>query len=172
MQFTMQRTRPAWPAKTKLRMTLDCSRIAKKNVMMSGLFVEGGRQTLLYSCKRQEWERSEKSSKKTNGLLPEGRSQATNLKTQKQTKWIEMHQSEVNICFLRGPLRWLMQQKNPKFLRSLPNAQRNKTNLAVKWNAVEPPCATNSRKRPRPISDRQSKTPKFSQSKPCSWNLL
>ena len=71
MQITMQRTRPAWPAKTKLRMTLDCSRKAKEMAMMSGLFVEGGRQTLLYSCKRQEWERSEKSSKKTSRLLPE-----------------------------------------------------------------------------------------------------
>ena len=28
MLITMQRTRPAWPAKTKLRMTVDCSRIA------------------------------------------------------------------------------------------------------------------------------------------------
>ena len=27
------------------------------------------------------------------------------LERQKQTKWIEMHQSQVNICFLRGPLR-------------------------------------------------------------------
>ena len=34
-----------------------------------------------------------------------------NLETQKQTKWIEMHQSQVNMCFLRGPLRWLMEQK-------------------------------------------------------------
>ena len=29
MQITMQRGHPAWPAKTKLRMTLDCSGIAK-----------------------------------------------------------------------------------------------------------------------------------------------
>jgi len=29
MQITMQRAHPAWPAKTKLRMTVDCSRIAK-----------------------------------------------------------------------------------------------------------------------------------------------
>ena len=29
MQTTMQRAHPAWPAKTKLRMTLDCSGIAK-----------------------------------------------------------------------------------------------------------------------------------------------
>lgn len=29
MQITMQRARTAWPAKTKLRMTLDCSGIAK-----------------------------------------------------------------------------------------------------------------------------------------------
>ena len=105
MQITMQRTRPAWPTKTKLRMTLDCSRIAEEIAMISGLFVKGRRQTLLYSCKRQ-YEISEKSSKKTSQLLPEtGRSQATNLETQKQTKWIEMHQSQVNICFLRGPLR-------------------------------------------------------------------
>jgi len=54
MLITMQRTRPAWPAKTKLRMTLDCSRIAEEIVMMSGIFVEGRRQTLLYSFKRQE----------------------------------------------------------------------------------------------------------------------
>ena len=54
MLITMQRTRPAWPAKTKLRMTLDCSRIAKEIVMMSGIFVEGRRQILLYSFKRQE----------------------------------------------------------------------------------------------------------------------
>lgn len=28
MQTTIQRAHPAWPAKTKLRMTLDCSGIA------------------------------------------------------------------------------------------------------------------------------------------------
>ena len=44
MQITMQSTRLAWPAKTKLRMTLDCSRIAKEIAMISGLFVEGKRQ--------------------------------------------------------------------------------------------------------------------------------
>ena len=44
MQVTMQSTCLAWSAKTKLRMTLDCSRIAKEIVMMSGLFVEGKRQ--------------------------------------------------------------------------------------------------------------------------------
>ena len=41
MQITMQCTRPAWPVKTKLRMTLNCTRIAKQIVMMSGIFVEG-----------------------------------------------------------------------------------------------------------------------------------
>ena len=39
-------------------LTLDSSRIAKEIVIVSGFFVEGGRQTLLYSCKWQEWERS------------------------------------------------------------------------------------------------------------------
>ena len=53
------------------------------------------------TCKNKT---SEKSLKKTSRLLPErGRSQATNLEKQKQTKWIEMHQSQVNMCFLRGP---------------------------------------------------------------------
>ena len=31
MLITIQRTRPAWPTKTKLRMTLDCSRIANSD---------------------------------------------------------------------------------------------------------------------------------------------
>ena len=58
MQITMQCTRPVWPAKTKLRMTLICSRIANEMTMMNGIFVEGIWQTLLYSCKRQEYEGS------------------------------------------------------------------------------------------------------------------
>ena len=44
--------------------------------------------------------------------------------TQKQTKRIEIHQSQTmtwtrssHMCFLGGPLRWLMEQKNPKILR-------------------------------------------------------
>ena len=55
------------------------------------------------TCKNKT---SGKSLKKTSRLLPEsGLSQATNLEKQKQTKWMEMHQSQVNMCFLRGPLR-------------------------------------------------------------------
>ena len=42
--------------------------------------------------------------------------------------------------------------------------------LSIFIYIVEPPCATTSHKRPSPINDRQSKTPKFSQSKPYSWN--
>jgi len=45
MQIMIQSTRPAWPAKIKLRMTLDCRRKAEEIAMMSGLFVEGRRQT-------------------------------------------------------------------------------------------------------------------------------
>ena len=66
MQITRQRTLPAWPAKTKLRMTLNCSRIANEIAMISGIFVEGRRQSLLYSCKRPQ-----KASKKTSRSLPE-----------------------------------------------------------------------------------------------------
>ena len=51
--------------------------------------------------------------------------------TETETTWIETHQSQVNMCFLRGPLRWLTEQKNPKFLWSLQNAQRDTTNLAI-----------------------------------------
>ena len=58
MQTQCNATHPAWPAKTKLKMALNCSRKAKEIVMMRGIFVEGRRQTLLYSCKRQEQERS------------------------------------------------------------------------------------------------------------------
>ena len=48
------RTHPACPTKRKLRMNLDCSRIVKKIAMVSGIFVEGRRRTLLYSCKWNE----------------------------------------------------------------------------------------------------------------------
>ena len=62
MQITMfEHARPAWLAITKLRM-------AKEIAMLSGIFVEGRRQTLLYSCKWQEQERTEKSSNRTSRL--------------------------------------------------------------------------------------------------------
>ena len=65
----------------------------------------GGRHCFILKRDKNKKDQK-KSSKKTSGLLPgTGRLQATNFETQKQTKWIEMHQSQVNICFLRGPLR-------------------------------------------------------------------
>lgn len=48
MQITMHRARVARPAKIKLRMTLDYSRITKEISMVSGIFIEGRSQTLLY----------------------------------------------------------------------------------------------------------------------------
>ena len=64
--------------------------------------------------------------------MPEtGRSQATNLKKQKQTKWIEMHQSQVKMCFPKRSARRLTEQENPKFLWSLQNAQRDTNILAI-----------------------------------------
>ena len=48
MQITMQRACVAWPAKIKLRMTLDYSIITKKIAIVSGIFIEGRSQTLLY----------------------------------------------------------------------------------------------------------------------------
>ena len=49
--------------------------------------------------------------------------------------------------------------------------QRLKYRQVNKGDTVEPPCVTASRQRPPHINDRQSKTPKLSQSKPYSWNL-
>ena len=60
----------------------------------------------------------------TSRLLPEtGRSQSNEPWNKKQTKRIEIDQKrkpwpfelvQVNMCFLRGPLRWSTEQKNPK----------------------------------------------------------
>ena len=77
---------------------------------------------------------SEKSSKKTSRLLPETRrSQATNLNTQKQTKWIEMHQSQVKM-FPKRSARWLTEQKNQKFLWSFAKRSRDTKNLTISRN--------------------------------------
>ena len=51
MRITMESPRPAWPAKTKLRMTLDCSSIAKEITMVNGIFGEERRLALPYSFK-------------------------------------------------------------------------------------------------------------------------
>ena len=73
-----------------------------------------------------------KSFEETSRSLPEtARAQTANVETQNETKWIERHQSQGNMYFLRGPLRWLTKQKNPKFLRSLQKEQRDTTNLAI-----------------------------------------
>ena len=61
----------------------------------------------------------------TSRLLPEtGRSQSNEPWNTKPTKPIEIHQSRItnhdllNSCnFLRGPLRWLTKQKNPKYTK-------------------------------------------------------
>ena len=89
---------------------------------MSGIFVEGRRQTLPFFLQKT---RIRKIRLNLLRKLID-----TNLETQKQTKWMKMHQSQVNMCFLRGPPT---EQKNPKLLRSLQNAQHDTTNLAVKF---------------------------------------
>ena len=101
----MQSTRLAWPARTKPRISCkNDSRLLKNS--------EGNRDDDEWTFFRGQETRISKNDQKNlqrklySRLLPEsGRSQATNLKTQKQTKWIEMHQSQVKMCFLRGPLR-------------------------------------------------------------------
>ena len=99
MQNTMQCARVTWPAKIKLRMTLDCSRITKEIAMVSGIFIEGRSQTLLYfpsgvDILKKDRKKTE-SLNITSRLLPEtGRSPATNLETRKQTKPIKIHKSQ------------------------------------------------------------------------------
>ena len=69
---------------------------------------EGNRDDEWTFCRGQETRirMIRKIFEETSRLLPKTRrSQATNQKTQKQTRWIEMHQSQVKMCFLRGPLR-------------------------------------------------------------------
>ena len=92
MQITMQGTHPAWHTRTKLRMILDCSRIAKEVAMKSGIFVEGRRPTLQVTRVRK----IRKIFEATNRLLLKTRqSLATNLETQKQAKQIEIYQSQI-----------------------------------------------------------------------------
>ena len=91
----------------------------------------GGRHCFIPPMQESRIRKFRKSLKKTSRLLPEtGRSQ------KQKIKWIEIHQSQLSICLLRGPLRWLMEQKNPKFLRSLQNSQCDTTNLAISDNFI------------------------------------
>ena len=67
--------------------------------MVSGIFIEGRSQTLLYfpsgiDILKKDRKKTE-SSNKISRLLPEtGRSAATNLETQKQAKRIKIHKSQ------------------------------------------------------------------------------
>ena len=83
-----------------------------------------------YSPKQDnQKQRTLKHRNKPNG------SKSTNHKSKTMAFWTV----SANVCFLRDPLRWLTEQKNPKFLRSLQNAQRDATNLVVKLTET---CAT------------------------------
>ena len=66
MRITIQSPRPAWPAKTKLRMTLDCSSIAKEITMVNGIFVyrEGGWHFLILAS-----DKNKKDQKNPRGKL-------------------------------------------------------------------------------------------------------
>ena len=100
---------------------------------MEFLLREGGRYCFILARDKDK-KHHKKLRRKLVDYCPKqyetGRSEAASL-TQKQTKWIEMHQSQVNMCFLSGPVRRLKAQKNPKFLRSLQNGLRDTTNLAI-----------------------------------------
>ena len=88
MLITMQSTRLAWPE--------NDSRLLKNS--------EENRDDEWTFCRGQETR-----IRMIREIFEENQSiiarKATNLETQKQTKWIEMHQSQVKMFFLRGPLR-------------------------------------------------------------------
>ena len=52
IQITIQHACPAWPAKKKLRMTLDCSIIAKEIMMVSGNLLREGARLLCFILAR------------------------------------------------------------------------------------------------------------------------
>ena len=99
---------------------------------MEFLLRAGGRHCSILARDKNRKDHKKLWRKQCSRSLPEKvQSQAVNLETQKQTKWIKMHQSQVNICFQRGLLRWLTEQKNQNFLRSLQNVQHETMNLAI-----------------------------------------
>ena len=80
---------------------------------------------------------------------------------------------QVPYCLLK--YKFLLDKKNSDRIfeeywkkSSVPSPSPHHVGLEI---TVEPLRATTSRKRPPPINDRQSKTPKFSQSKPSGSNL-
>ena len=74
---------------------------------------------------------------------------------------------QVPYCLLK--YKFLLDKKNSDWKKSsVPSPSPHHVGLEI---TVEPLRATTSRKRPPPINDRQSKTPKFSQSKPYGSNL-
>ena len=110
---------PSLAHNRKLRMNVDCSRIVKKIAMVSGIFVEAKGDM---NKKDQK-----KSSKQTSQWLPKlviTSNDASEMQKNKMDRNppITNHDlfnlfTEVNMGFLGGLLRWLTEQKNPKFLQ-------------------------------------------------------
>ena len=63
MQIIIQRTRPAWPTKTKLWMTLDCSRRVKEITMVSETSVAGGRHCFILASDKNKKDQKNLRSK-------------------------------------------------------------------------------------------------------------
>ena len=95
-------------------MTLDWSGIAKETAMMGGvefLSRAGGRHCFILARNKNK---IRKIFKENWSIISQNRAitstnhtnhtNHTNLERQEQTQWIEMHQSQVNMCFLRGPI--------------------------------------------------------------------
>ena len=92
-------------------MTLDWSGIAKETAMMGGvefLSRAGGRHCFILARNKNKIRKFFKENwsiiSQNRAITSTNHTNHTNLERQEQTQWIEMHQSQVNMCFLRGPI--------------------------------------------------------------------
>ena len=92
-------------------MTLDWSGMAKETAMMGGvefLSRAGGRHCFILARNKNKIRKIFKENRsiisQNRAITSANHTNDTNLERQDQTQWIEMHQSQVNMCFLRGPI--------------------------------------------------------------------
>ena len=102
MQITMQRTRPAWPAKKKLR-TQDCLRIAKEIAMMNGIFVESRSRHALF-LQETRTRKIRKIFEENYSIISRNRAITSNEPWNTETKRVDRNARFTVKCFLRGPL--------------------------------------------------------------------
>lgn len=149
MQIPIQRTRPAWPAIDK---TENDSRLLKNsegNRDGEWIFLskEAGRGCFIFASDKNKKDQKNLRRKLNSSIIVRNRTISKQRILKQETNKTDRNppitiQKTMNFwtrarkhCFLRGPLRWLTEQENPKFLRSLQNAHRDTTNFAITLRA-------------------------------------